>query len=51
MIDKFYFDEVIVDLYFILDMVCWVVSWFNDVDLFFGYGIDNVWDEVVSLVF
>lgn len=37
-------------LFILCDYICWVVSCFYVVGLFFGYGIDNVWDEVCYLV-
>ncbi|MDC8831638.1 50S ribosomal protein L3 N(5)-glutamine methyltransferase [Alteromonas gilva] len=51
MTDKFYLDEAISDLHSILDMVRWAVSRFNDAELYYGHGTDNVWDEAVNLVF
>lgn len=40
----------IIEFVIICDYFCYVVSCFNVVNLFFGYGSDNVWDEVVYLM-
>lgn len=49
-VDKIFVDEVVNELYIIQDMLCWVVSCFSVVNIWYGYGIDNLWDEVVQLV-
>lgn len=38
------------ELVTILDVVRWIVSYFNYSELYFGHGTDNSWDEAVSLV-
>lgn len=43
-------NEVVEDLQTIQDMLRWSVSRFNEVDLFYGHGTDNPWDEAFSLI-
>ncbi|TKB43455.1 50S ribosomal protein L3 N(5)-glutamine methyltransferase [Thalassotalea mangrovi] len=43
-------NEVVDDLKTIGDMLRWSVSRFNEVDLFYGHGTDNPWDEAFTLI-
>ncbi|QDP00831.1 50S ribosomal protein L3 N(5)-glutamine methyltransferase [Thalassotalea sp. PS06] len=43
-------NEVVEDLKTIQDMLRWSVSRFNEVDLFYGHGTDNPWDEAFTLI-
>ncbi|WP_394176837.1 50S ribosomal protein L3 N(5)-glutamine methyltransferase [Thalassotalea litorea] len=43
-------NEVVEDLQTIQDMLRWSVSRFNEVDLFYGHGTDNPWDEAFTLI-
>ncbi|WP_111977100.1 50S ribosomal protein L3 N(5)-glutamine methyltransferase [Algibacillus agarilyticus] len=42
--------EAVSELSTLFDMVRWLVSRFNENDVFFGHGTDNAWDEAFSLV-
>jgi ribosomal protein L3 glutamine methyltransferase len=42
--------EAVDELGTIFDMVRWLVSQFNQNEVFFGHGTDNAWDEAFTLV-
>ena len=43
-------DELLMDLHTIRDFLRWIVSRFNQSELFLGHGYDDAWDEAVALV-
>lgn len=51
MIDDKQYEVAEGELETIFDFVRWIVSCFNQADVYFGHGTNNAWDEAYSLVF
>ncbi len=51
MIDDKQYEVAQTELETIFDFVRWIVSCFNQADVYFGHGTNNAWDEAYSLVF
>ncbi|MCU4674806.1 50S ribosomal protein L3 N(5)-glutamine methyltransferase [Catenovulum sp. 2E275] len=51
MIDDKQYEVAQAELETIFDFVRWIVSCFNQADVYFGHGTNNAWDEAYSLVF
>ncbi|WAJ70990.1 50S ribosomal protein L3 N(5)-glutamine methyltransferase [Catenovulum adriaticum] len=51
MIDDKHYEAAEAELETVFDFVRWIVSCFNQADVYFGHGTDNAWAEAYSLVF